>query len=170
MRSGACKRPTMVPTNGTGWGSVEHDFERLAAAIVEARKAKGWGQDDLIRESGLGRSTVQRLERGRQQAVPTKATIRSLERALGWLSGSIEAVLAGGVPAAGSYDGRFLRVDVGDAGAFVHDLVRKITIEIDPDTPQSRVIAAEAIADAALREAGFLPPLDAHETGPTSNE
>lgn len=141
-----------------------NDFKRLATAIVEARKVKGWGQDDLIRESGLGRSTIQRLESERQQAQPTKATAKSLERALGWLPGSVDAILDGGVAAEGSYDGHFLRIPLDSDTDFVKDLVRKISSEIDPDTPLSRVIAAEAIAEAALREAGFLPALDDQET------
>lgn len=171
MRPRAGVLPNMVPSNRTGWGSVGHDFERLAAAIVEARKAKGWSQDDLIRESGLGRSTIQRLERGRQQVPPNKATIQSLERALGWLPGSVEAVLRGGMPAEGSYDGKFLRVRIDNETEFVRDLVRKITFEVDPDTPLSRIVAAEAVAEAALRKAGLLPPLDDRETGKAnSNE
>lgn len=161
----------MVPSNGTGWGSVEHDFERLAAAIVEARKAKGWGQDDLIRESGLGRSTIQRLEAGRQKTVPNKATAQSLERALGWLPGSVEAVLSGGMPAEGSYDGEFLRVRIDNDTEFVRDLVRKITFEVDADAPLSRIVAAEAVAEAVLRERGYLPPLDDQVSDETnSNE
>ena len=162
----------MVPTYETGWSSaVTVDFERLAAAIVDARKAKGWGQDDLIRESGLGRSTIQRLEGARQKTPPNKATVQSLERALTWLPGSVEAVLNGGMPAEGNYDGKFLRVLIDNETEFVRDLVRKITIEIDPDTPHSRVIAAEAIAEAALREAGILPPLDDQASGdPGTNQ
>jgi transcriptional regulator with XRE-family HTH domain len=161
----------MVPSNGTGWGSVGHDFERLAAAIVEARKAKGWGQDDLIRESGLGRSTIQRLEAARQKTVPNKATVQSLERALGWLPGSVEVVLGGGMPAEGSYDGKFLRVRIDNESEFVRDLVRKITFEVDADAPLSRIVAAEAVAEAALREHGLLPPLDDQASDETnSNE
>ena len=117
----------------------------------------------------MGRSTIQRLESGRQRTMPNKATIQALERALGWLPGSIDGVLTGGVPASATFDGRFLRVDIDDANAFIHDLVRKITIEIDPDAAQSRVIAAEAVAEAALREARLLPPLEGSQDGDISS-
>lgn len=76
------------------------------------------------------------------------------------MPGSIQAVLEGGVPAVGSYDGRFLRVRIDNEDEIVHDLVRKISIAIDPDVPLSRIIRAEAVAEEALREAGLLPPLD----------
>jgi hypothetical protein len=74
------------------------------------------------------------------------------------------------MPAEGSYDGEFLRVRINNETEFVRDLVRKITFEVDADAPLSRIVAAEAVAEAALREAGLLPPLDDHESeNPDSN-
>lgn len=79
-------------------GLVSYDFERLAEAIIAAREAKTWTQDDLVRESALGRSTIQRLESGKQTAYPSRATIQALERTLGWAPGSVRSILGGGEP------------------------------------------------------------------------
>jgi transcriptional regulator with XRE-family HTH domain len=141
-----------------------YDYERLGGAIRDRMKVLGMTQTELAQRTGLHRVTIGRLVNGRQKSPPSAVTMQALERALGWLPGSVDAVLRGGIPAIGGYDGRFLRIQVGDADAFVHDLVRKITLEIDPDTPQSRVIAAEAAAEAELRRRGLLPPCDDQET------
>jgi transcriptional regulator with XRE-family HTH domain len=79
--------------------TVKPDYARLAAAIVAARKARGWLQNEFIQTSGLGKSTVQRLERGESGSpYPTRTTITILERVLGWSPGSVEIVLEGGDP------------------------------------------------------------------------
>ncbi|MFJ7048993.1 helix-turn-helix domain-containing protein [Streptomyces sp. NPDC101112] len=75
------------------------DWKRLAAAIRDARKALGWGQQKLADAAGVGFSTVQRLEGGvGYKKMPL--TIDKVERALGWAPGSAEGVLAGGDPVA----------------------------------------------------------------------
>lgn len=148
-----------------------YDFARLGAVVAERIKELGMTQIDLARRTGLHRVTIGRVVKGQLKSPPSPATAQSLERALGWLPGSVEAVLQGGMPAEGSYDGEFLRVRIDNETEFVRDLVRKITLEVAPDTPLSRIVAAEAAAEAALREAGLLPPLDDQETDePSSNE
>lgn len=137
-----------------------YDFVALGAAIAKRLKELDLTQVELAQLTGLHRVTIGRLVKGSSKAPPSAVTKQALERALGWLPGSVEAVLRGGVPAEGSYDGLFLRVPIDNETEFVKDLVRKITFEIDPDTPLSRLVAAEAAAEAALREAGLLPPLD----------
>lgn len=76
------------------------DFGHLAEAIRLACAGRGWSQEDLIRESGVGRSTVQRLWAGRAGVMPNRTTRAQLERALGWAAGSVDDVLAGGEPTA----------------------------------------------------------------------
>jgi hypothetical protein len=79
--------------------SVNPDYERLKACLIAAREARGWFQKGLIDASGLGSSTVQRLEASPPVGpVPSRTTRLALERTLGWGPGSIEAILAGGDP------------------------------------------------------------------------
>lgn len=137
----------------------EGAWKRLASLARQRRDDLGLTQAELGQLAGTATQTVHRFEQGNK---PTRhsSSWSKIERALGWLPGSIDAILDGGEPIVGSYDGRFLRVQIDNTNAFIHDLVRKITIEIDPDAPQSRVIAAEAVAEEALREARLLPALD----------
>jgi hypothetical protein len=74
------------------------DFARLAQAIRAASASRNWLQEDLIRESGVGRSTVQRLWKGASQVMPTLTIKSQLERTLGWTPGSIDTILDGGDP------------------------------------------------------------------------
>ena len=74
------------------------DLPRLAIAIREECERRGWLQEDLIRESGIGRSTIQRLWSEANTVVPGRRTKRDLERAFGWSDHSIDAILAGARP------------------------------------------------------------------------
>lgn len=143
-------------------------WSRLGNLAAKRRDALGLTQAELGTRAGVATQTVWRFEQGGRPSRHSSSWSK-IERALGWLSGSIDAILDGGEPVVGSYDGRFLRVQVDDENAFIHDLVRKITIEIDPDAPQSRVIAAEAVAEEVLREARLLPPLEGQENGNISS-
>lgn len=147
-----------------------YDFVRLGAVIAERIEEQGMSQVELARRTGLHRVTIGRIVKGQLKSPPSPVTAQALERALGWLPGSVEAVLRGGMPAEGSYDGKYLRVRIDNETEFVRDLVRKITFEVDADAPLSRIVAAEAIAEAALREAGLLPPLDDQAIDESSNK
>ena len=147
------------------------DLKQLGEAIAARREELDLTQAELADLTGLHRVTIGRLEKGAGKARPTRATAQALERALGWLPGSVDAVLDGGVAAVGTFDGRFLRVQVDDAGEIVHDLVRRISMAIDPEVPLSRILRAEVIAEEALREAGLLPPLGTpDDEGANSNK
>lgn len=92
------------------------DYARLASAIVAARRARGWNQKQFVTESGLGNSTVQRLERGSADSpYPTRRTIETLEQALGWAPDSVAEVLRGGepTPVSASVNGRAPNVTGG---------------------------------------------------------
>lgn len=69
---------------------------RLADAIREASAERNWLQEDLIQQSGLGRSTIQRLWSGRSEVKPTRRTRLELERTFQWEAGTVEALWAGG--------------------------------------------------------------------------
>lgn len=150
-----------VPSDPAAW-------ERLGKIARQRREELELTQAEVAGLAGIATQTVHRLEKGSRPSRHMSSWSK-LERALGWLPGSVDAILEGGVPAVGSYDGRFLRVPIDKKTEFVQDLVRKITFEIDPDTPLSRLVAAEAAAEAALREAGLLPPLDDQEPDKTDS-
>ena len=60
--------------------------DRLAlvfgARLREVRRDRGWSQDRLAQRSGLGRTTVNRLESGRSGGMPRLCTLWRLARAL----------------------------------------------------------------------------------------
>ncbi|MEV6056172.1 helix-turn-helix transcriptional regulator [Streptomyces sp. NPDC052107] len=77
--------------------TTPRDWKRLAEAIRDARKARGWRQEDLAEAAGTGYSTVQRAESSDgYKTMPL--TIDKIERALGWAPGSARTVLEGGTP------------------------------------------------------------------------
>jgi transcriptional regulator with XRE-family HTH domain len=61
----------------------------LGRRVEEHRLARNWTQEDLAAQAGIGRATVQRLERG--EPVQTPSLLKVL-RALGVLAG-LDAVL-----------------------------------------------------------------------------
>ncbi|KUO22416.1 helix-turn-helix domain-containing protein [Streptomyces dysideae] len=77
--------------------TTPRDWKRLAKAIRDARKARGWRQEDLAEAAGIGYSTVQRAESSDgYKTMPL--TIDKLERTLGWEPGSAKEILEGGEP------------------------------------------------------------------------
>ncbi|MFD9124907.1 helix-turn-helix transcriptional regulator [Kitasatospora sp. NPDC059571] len=77
---------------------MTHDWPALGRAVAHARKALGMTQQDLASAVGVGRSTVQSLERGERAHPKVLHTHLAIARALGWTEGSIEQVLTGGAP------------------------------------------------------------------------
>ena len=47
--------------------------DELGAAIRQARRDKGWTQDELAKRSNVGRMTISRLERGGDVSAATTA-------------------------------------------------------------------------------------------------
>lgn len=78
---------------------MDLDWGRLGKAVAAARREEGLTQAELASRAGLGRSAVQGIERGRSFSSP-QPSHRLVAHALGWAHGSVEAVLAGGEPAA----------------------------------------------------------------------
>lgn len=78
---------------------MDLDWDRLGAALQAARLAMApeLTQDELAVELGVGRSTIQNIERGQafKKATPT---IRAFARRVGWTDDSVDRVLAGGDP------------------------------------------------------------------------
>ncbi|MFC3736603.1 helix-turn-helix domain-containing protein [Paractinoplanes deccanensis] len=56
--------------------------QSFADLIADGRRAKGWSQDDLERESGVSRSTISRWERGLADR-PEPEHVRAVCAALG---------------------------------------------------------------------------------------
>lgn len=77
---------------------MDRDWARFGRLVEAARRHRGWTQEDLVQEAGVGLSTVQSIERGRRDKPQILPTHRIVAHTLGWADGSIEAVLAGGDP------------------------------------------------------------------------
>lgn len=78
-------------------GRMKRDWERLGRVAADTRRALRLTQKQLAAKLGVGRGTIQAIERG-EEFVKVTQTMRGLERAFGWADGSIEAVLDGGEP------------------------------------------------------------------------
>lgn len=80
-------------------GFMDLDWDRLGAALQAARQAMTpeLTQDELAAELGVGRSTIQNIERGQVFKKPSP-TIRAFARRVGWTEDSVDRVLAGGEP------------------------------------------------------------------------
>ncbi|WP_131811262.1 MULTISPECIES: DNA-binding protein [Mycobacterium simiae complex] len=72
-------------------------WERLGKAVRHRRKELGLNQADVSARGGPSEKTLRAIENNRAGALGGK-TRRSLERAIEWDSGSIEAILEGGAP------------------------------------------------------------------------
>ncbi|WP_433451495.1 helix-turn-helix domain-containing protein [Streptomyces sp. CA-142005] len=115
--------------------TTPRDWKRLAEAIRDARKARGWRQEDLAEAAGTGYSTVQRAESSDgYKTMPL--TIDKIERALGWAPGSARTVLEGGTPTLvtdSAIPGPAAETpasDSGDAAGFVSRLPARIQHEL----------------------------------------
>jgi DNA-binding XRE family transcriptional regulator len=86
---------------------MDLDWDRLGAALQAARQAvtPELTQDELAAELGVGRSTIQNIERGQAFKKPSP-TIRAFARRVGWTDESVDRVLAGGEPEFTSAQGR----------------------------------------------------------------
>ncbi|MDT0270625.1 helix-turn-helix domain-containing protein [Streptomyces sp. DSM 44915] len=74
------------------------DWSRLAAKIKTRRRELDLTQAGLAQRAGVSESSVYLVEGGRERKrLPT--TMPAIEAALGWDSGSAEAILGGGEPA-----------------------------------------------------------------------
>lgn len=74
------------------------NYPRLADAIQARARELGLTQEQLVTRSGMGRTTIQRLWKGTADNEPAKRTKNDLEQVLGWVTGSVDAVLADGDP------------------------------------------------------------------------
>ncbi|MGW7329679.1 helix-turn-helix domain-containing protein [Streptomyces sp. NPDC054840] len=74
---------------------MDMDWDQLGAALKADRLHEGVSQEDLAEALGVGRSTIQMIERGHVYQRPTP-TVRAFARRLGWTEDSVDRVLAGG--------------------------------------------------------------------------
>lgn len=147
------------------------DWTRLGRLIRQRRKALGMrSQVDLAVASGIGRSTIQKLEWG--TASPERKTMRMVEEALRWQEGSVTAVLAGGDPTPTAQDAdaeteRIWRREPtapGDLSQLIRNIVFEAVIGTNPDTPASKIREIEERADRLAREAGYTVARERRDT------
>lgn len=72
-------------------------YADLRRAIVAARKARGWSQDQLAQAAGMSRPALSDLETG-ETSDPRSATVQRVAKALGWTDDQLAAILRGETP------------------------------------------------------------------------
>jgi DNA-binding XRE family transcriptional regulator len=84
---------------------MDETTKRLGEALQAAREGRRpkLTQPEAAKELGVGRSTIQNIERG--QFVKVNRTVREYARLLGWPDGAVERVAAGGELDAGAETG-----------------------------------------------------------------
>lgn len=75
--------------------SVTQDWSALANAVIERRTQLGLTQQDVQAAGGPATATLRNIE-GAHNTTYRKVILSRLEKALGWKSGSVRAILAGG--------------------------------------------------------------------------
>ncbi|WP_405769357.1 helix-turn-helix domain-containing protein [Actinacidiphila glaucinigra] len=73
-------------------------WARLGQIIRDARASRGWTQEELAGRAGVSSRSIQETEYGRAPLRRMPPTLGRISKALEWPSGTIEAVLDGGVP------------------------------------------------------------------------
>lgn len=76
---------------------MDRDWARLGRALAQAREAINLTQVEIAERVGVTRTPIQAIEHGKPFKKVT-GTIRDYARIVGWLDGSVEAVLDGGEP------------------------------------------------------------------------
>ena len=72
-------------------------WQRLGEIIVERRLALGWTQVKFSIAAGVSTMVISDMENGRRADYQI-ATLVKVQNALGWATGSIQDILAGGNP------------------------------------------------------------------------
>jgi hypothetical protein len=159
---------------------MEPSYERLMRLIAEARKRQGLERPiDLIRASGLSKSTVHRLDTGQ---VLGESALRAVSKAVGWTPDSAATVLAGGEPTEAdpadasveNLENRYRREPLpeGEMVAIYKDMVYEALIAADPNASLKQLDAARKAAFKVLHRNGIAVALrhteesQGTETGP----
>jgi len=147
------------------------DWKRLGMLVAERRKALGMSSQVALAEaSGIGRSTIQKIEWG--TASPERKTRRMLEMALHWEEGSISAVLAGGDPTS-TAEGTDAETErawhreptaPGDLSQLIRNVVFEAAIGLAPDASAAQIRAVEERARKLAREAGYTVARERQDT------
>jgi transcriptional regulator with XRE-family HTH domain len=105
---------------------MSDDWQRLGTYVVQRRNELGYGSQAALEEaSGVSYRTISRLETGHGIG---KNNLRKIEQALRWQVGSMEQVLAGGVP-----------MPIEDAGYPMDETSRARRVTILAATPEQLV-------------------------------
>lgn len=75
---------------------MERKWTQLGAELKAAREARSYTQAAVAEMIGVKRGTMRNIENG--DIARVTPTVRAYARAVGWEEGSVDAVLAGGVP------------------------------------------------------------------------
>lgn len=110
-------------------------WERLGQRIRNERQRQGLSRLELAAMAGVSPKSVQSAESGAVPKGRRPYTLDAIERALGWTTGSTDAVLGGGEP-------ERAHNDVHRVVVLVEDLAEAVRSVVDP--PAGADVAARA--------------------------
>jgi hypothetical protein len=135
---------------------TEPDRERLGQAIAARRKALGLSLSAAAKIAGIDRGTWTATERATRQT--EEYTYAGIERALQWVTGSVERILAGGEP--GIHHSRTVHDSAGATDS-VSATVYPATVRGTVSIPQPTVIVREDFdLDLQVRKVRALTTTD----------
>lgn len=142
--------------------------ERLATEVRNRRADLGLTQTDVSQQGGPSVETLRMIENNRARRLSTP-TRRALERVLQWESGSIDAILAGGVPTPAQPKSEVSAEDRFSLAKQVVSLKATFAKHADGVTPEAReALVAEITRSAREAEESIIklmPWLDDRQRG-----
>ncbi|EGE40860.1 hypothetical protein SACT1_1495 [Streptomyces sp. ACT-1] len=124
------------------------DLTRLAQAVKARRHQLGLARTKAAAEAGIAKDTWKRVE----EANPVRSlNYAKIDHALGWATGSCDAIAEGGRPVRASDSDTAPNVVIADGvdrAAVVRQVVESASIGVtDLDAPQIRALSARIIED-----------------------
>lgn len=140
---------------------MDWDWVALGAALRARREVLRLTRPELGELAGVHAATIKNYESASKAYEKIPKSVNLLEGALGWRTGSAQAVLEGGSPtviaeAASRVDEqRFVRTQEGNYD-LIRDLLRGIVGAVAPETPYSKFLEAEERAIEIAERHGFI--------------
>lgn len=140
---------------------MDWDWVALGAALRARREVLRLTRPELGELAGVHAATIKNYEGGSKAYDKIPKSVTLLEGALGWKTGSAQAVLEGGEPtvvaatASRVEEQRFVRTQEGTYD-LIRDLLRGIVGAVAPDTPYSKFLEAEEKALEIAERHGLI--------------
>ncbi len=101
-------------------------WTRLGRAVRSDRQRQGLSRDQLAQQAGVSPKSIQSAEEGRVPRGRWPYTLDAIERGLGWASGSMQAILDGGMPTPED-DPRSSEEPSGNTASGVKEVVERVS-------------------------------------------